>query len=445
MSNYIQLFGGLGNSQVHSGDSQTPLYLYLEVKAAKVASPDSRKPLNLNLVIDRSGSMAGQKLDYAKKALAFIVQHLQSEDRVSLVQYDNQVEILVANTAVSQKDKLLKIIDTIRHRGATNLSGGMMEGFAQARKAEDADRISRVLLLSDGLANNGITDPGKMGEIAQQVYREEGISLSTFGVGSDYDEKLMIMLAEYGGGSAHFIGLPDEIPNMFSEELQGLLAVAAQNAKVTLHYPAEVLTLEQQYGQKGQDTSGQLSIALHDLFSEDRKGTLLRFVPKQPITEPVKLSLSITYDDILGSLKRETLHQELTLTPVASTQDLSSSKNLKVLEQLALYQANEAYQRLISLMYRHQYREAKEMAQQQIQFLKTQLQHFPGSTELKEQLSAFEEMYREIDQYEEMDTEMQSLSMKHYSSRSSYILHKKSNLSASRMAMRNRELGEEEN
>lgn len=88
---------------------------------------------------------------------------------------------------------------------------------------------------------------------------------------------------------------------------------------------------------------------------------------------------------------------------------------------------------------------AKEMAQQQIQFLKTQLQHFPGSAELKEQLSAFEEMYREIDQYEEMDMEMQSLSMKHYSSRSSYILHKKSNLSASRMAMRNRELGEEEN
>ena len=100
-------------------------------------------------------------------------------------------------------------------------SAGMMEGIAQARKSEDQERVSRVLLLSDGLANRGITDPQKMGKIIQQVYREEGISLSTFGVGSDYDEKLMIMLGEYGGGNARFIGLQMRFPMCLAKKCRG--------------------------------------------------------------------------------------------------------------------------------------------------------------------------------------------------------------------------------
>lgn len=444
MSKYVKLTAGLSNSQTHQFQTDSAIYVYLEAQAAKVDTPESRKPLNVNLVIDRSGSMRGDKLAYAKQALAFIVQHLQSDDRLSLVQYDDEVNVLAANREAADKASLFRLIDQIEVGGMTNLSGGMMEGIEQAKQGREANRISRVFLLSDGLANRGVKDPRQIGLTAQQAYRETGISLSTFGVGNDYDENLMITLAEYGGGTANFIGLPDEIPNVFAEELQDLLAVVAQNAKLELSYPADLLRFDRHYGHPVQDEVGKVTIALHDLFSEDRKGALLRFLPKQALTEPLRLQATLTFDEVLGSLQRETLQQPLALTPVPNSQDLSATVNHQILQQVAFYQANESQQKIIHLLERREYAVAKQMAQQQIEFLQTQLQQYPDAQDLKAQLAAIQEIYQEVDRLQAMTLEMQRSSHKHYKSRSSYVRSKKMDKLAYREQMRRRELGEDD-
>ena len=148
----------------------------------------------------------------------------------------------------------------------------------------------------------------------------------------------------------------------------------------------------------------------------------------------------MTFDDILGTLKRETITQQLILTPVKADEELTSSKNMMVLEQVALYQANDAHKQLVEMMHTHQYQEAKTFARQQINFLNAQLQNFPDSSELKIQLEAIVEIYSEIDKYKKMDARMQKMSLKHYGSSQYYVGSKKSNHYASRKVMRSREL-----
>jgi len=444
MSTRIQLISGLGNSRVHTTDIPSQVRLYLEVKAEKVVTTQARKPLNLNLVIDRSGSMRGPKLEYAKEALRFVVQHLTSDDRVSLVQYDNEVEVLYPNAPLGNKQRLLKIIDNIRSRGSTNLSGGMIEGFEQAKKGASSEAVSRVLLLSDGLANQGIRDPQKMAEIAQKTFREEGISLSTFGLGSDYDEKLMIKLAEYGGGSPHFIGLPDDIPRVFEAELSGLLAVVAQNTRVEITYPDSHLSLSRAYGKSAQHTPGKLSLPLHDLFSEDRKAALFDFQLEKAPNAPLDFSIKLVYDDVLDTLSRITREERLSLSPASPGANLSDSINRMVLEQAALFEANAESERLIEMVSNHMYAQAKALGARLIENLKTHLQHFPDSTDLQEQLKAVEEIYREIDRYQEMSVEMQRSSSKHYRSRNSISRSKEAKFGMMRQSLRKRELGDDQ-
>ncbi len=209
------------------------LYLYINIKAEKAREKKERTPLNLSLVLDRSGSMQGDKIKYACEACKFVADNLEPNDILSLVIYDDQVNVLSASAPVKDKLKLKQLINSITDRGSTNLSGGMLEGYNQVHTTHDKKRVNRVLLLSDGLANQGITDPKILQQMAREKNQTEGMTLSTFGVGEDFNELLMTGLAEYGSGNYYFIDSPDKIPTIFAKELQGLLSVVAQNTNIT--------------------------------------------------------------------------------------------------------------------------------------------------------------------------------------------------------------------
>jgi Ca-activated chloride channel family protein len=143
------------------------LYMMARLEAGPAPETTKRRPLNLSLVIDKSGSMAGSKIDYTRQAAGLLVQNLGTEDIFSMVLYNENVETFLPPQNVEHKDMLRQRIDQIKAGGTTNLSGGWLEGINHVAANINEERVNRVILMSDGLTNRGITDHDKLIEIAR--------------------------------------------------------------------------------------------------------------------------------------------------------------------------------------------------------------------------------------------------------------------------------------
>ena len=205
-------------------------------------------PLDVAFVLDRSGSMHGGKLDLAKEGVDLAVARLRDADRTALVVYDDEVDAVqpLAPATPRLKASLRLALHGVDPGGSTYLSGGWVAGCHQLAEAapvagadSTATRIRRVILLTDGLANVGILDPGTLAQHAGEL-RRRGIATTTVGVGQDFDEGLLSAMAEAGGGNFQYVASPDGLRAFFAHELQELFSVAATGLAVTLVLPPGV-------------------------------------------------------------------------------------------------------------------------------------------------------------------------------------------------------------
>lgn len=252
--------------------------LYLSVLPRHGRHPD-RRPMNLAVVLDRSGSMGDEgKMEYARAALHRLIDQLGKDDIFSLVIYDDVVEVARRAGKVRDRGELHRLVDRIEPRNATNLGGGLMEGLRQAEEHARRSHVNRVVLLSDGLANRGITDPVRLADIACG-YRARGISVTTMGVGLEYNENLMSGLAEAGGGNYYFIESPGVLAGIFRREFNSMASVYAQNCIIEIRLGRGVRLMDVVGGvQEGGD--GVVRVPLGDLYAgEPRELTLEVSVP----------------------------------------------------------------------------------------------------------------------------------------------------------------------
>jgi len=207
----------------------------------QVIAPDApvihadRPRLNLALVIDRSGSMAeARKLDFVKTAAHQLVDMMGPDDSLSIVTYSQQVEIAWPSRPVGPyREELHRIVSGLYPGGSTFLSGGLEEGFRQAKAGKRRGTLNRVLLLSDGLANVGVINRGALRERAGDM-AEKGISVSTFGVGNDFDEELLTMVAGGGGGNYRYLGDPERIVAALESEFHTASRTAASEVEIII-------------------------------------------------------------------------------------------------------------------------------------------------------------------------------------------------------------------
>ncbi len=207
----------------------------------QVVAPDipairiDRPKLNLALVIDRSGSMAdARKLDFVKTAAHHLVDRMGPDDRLSIVTYSQRVEVPWPSRPMGRdREEIHRLISGLYPGGSTFLSGGLEEGFRQAKSGKRKGTLNRVLLLSDGLANVGVTDRGALRERAGDM-AEHGVSVSTFGVGNDFDEELMTRIAAGGGGNYRYLGDPERIVAALESEFRTASRAAASEVEIII-------------------------------------------------------------------------------------------------------------------------------------------------------------------------------------------------------------------
>ena len=262
---------------------------------AEAVRRDSRAPLNLALILDRSGSMQGDKLRYVQQAACHVLDMLDERDRIAVVAYDDQVTLLAPSQLISahMRDALKCTINELRPGGWTDLSGGWLAGCREVADRLTADGIHRALLLTDGLANRGITDIEELTHHAREL-RRRGVATSTFGVGLDFNEQLLEALAEQGGGHFYYIERPYHIPDVFRRELGELLTVVAREAFLSITIPSGV-AVELLGDLPHERTGARLRIFLGDLCAGERRALYTRV-----LTPPDMLGTSLVLRGELG-------------------------------------------------------------------------------------------------------------------------------------------------
>lgn len=201
-----------------------------------------RTPLNLAVVLDKSGSMTGAKLEKTKQAAMQLVDHLAPNDVFSLVIFSDRAQVLVPAQKVEDKQALKEKIESIEAGGSTALYAGVKLGADQIQDYFSSKRINRVILLSDGLANIGPSSPRDLRRLGRQL-AEDGVSVTTIGVGDDYNEDLMAGLAEASDANYYYVKDTEMLPEIFARELGEMLAVAARDVRIEIICPDGVTPL----------------------------------------------------------------------------------------------------------------------------------------------------------------------------------------------------------
>lgn len=328
---------------------QQRIHLLLRVMGSASSAEHTRRPLNLGLVIDRSGSMAGRKIDFTRQAAQVLVQNLGLSDTLSIVTYSDEVEVLLPPEPVQRKDIINQRINTIQPGGTTNLSGGWLEACKLVAENLDGDHLNRVILMTDGLANRGVTDSGRLVKMAQQKLGA-GIATTTMGLGDDFNEDLLMAMASAGGGAFYFIDSPEVAPAIFNEELQGLLNVVGQNLSVSFEPLAGFdLHTQQMNAYPAQADGSRQVFRLGDLFADEVKALLLEIdVPPQSSAGRLQIArLRIEYDELLPG---STQHHVQELPVMVGVRPVDSSPllvNPEVSQSVLLLQAAQARQQAI--------------------------------------------------------------------------------------------------
>ncbi|HQK75240.1 MAG TPA: VWA domain-containing protein [Candidatus Hydrogenedentes bacterium] len=267
----VAVDAAMNQSAFLAGEKQTG-YLRVAMTGFEVEEAD-RTPVNVAIVLDKSGSMGGEKIQHAREAAVMAIQRLRADDIVSVVVYDTTVNVLVPATKLSNKEAVIDTVRSISAGGNTALFAGVSRGANEVRKFHSKNCVNRVILLSDGLANVGPSAPSDLAELGQSLGREN-ISVTTIGLGLGYNEDLMTQLAMHSDGNHMFAETPTELAGVFDAEFGDVLAVVAQDVLVTIELDARVRPVRG-LGREVEITGQRATARLNQLYAGQMKYALL--------------------------------------------------------------------------------------------------------------------------------------------------------------------------
>ena len=381
----------LSKSQIAVGQA-TEVDVIINFQGDESPESSNRRPINLSLVLDRSGSMSGSPLRNAIKAAEQLVEYLNPEDYLSVVIYDDEAETILPPQLAKDKVKIKETIRKIRARGITNLSGGWLMGCDRVASQQTSEQLNRVLLLTDGLANCGITDPQVLVNTAKEK-AEAGIITTTLGFGNNFNEDLLIDIAEGGGGNFYFIQSADDAANVFSIEMESLTSIAGQNLTVNLETKNQIQFKELLNKYSFQKLDRGVEVFLGDVYQVESKPLVLQFTIPAIATEGTIDLASITYSYqqvVDGSIQKFTDSLPLSITVVDPATAAQVELNGDVTQQASQLRIAKIKDEAVAIADRGNYQQAADILRQAVEQLKSKaLNEYFAIAEEIEQLNYY--------------------------------------------------------
>lgn len=302
----------------------------------ELAARTPRVKINLAVVLDKSGSMTARgKLENAKEAAVAALRMLDEDDYFSLVTYDSQVRALIPARKAGDKAGLEKMIRAIEADGDTALFAGVALGANEIRKHHSEEYVNRMILLSDGLANVGPSTAKELGGLGASLIKE-GISVSTIGVGGDYNEDLMTALSQASDGHFYFVENSADLPLIFTQEMGAALRVTAKALTIHIEFPDGV----EPVGVLGRDckvVDNKMEIYFNQVYGGHEKSLILQVrVPPKKAAERIDLAaIRMSYQDAFSGENLAVTRMVSAVTS-ADSQVVENSYNQDVAREVSL-------------------------------------------------------------------------------------------------------------
>lgn len=346
-----------GNDRVPASEPEA--VLQIGFSTALASDRQQLPPVNLALVIDKSGSMAdADKLSKVKESLLTLVNQLRETDTLSIVVFDSEAAVLRPARAVGDREEVRRLIRDIQTGSSTNIHAGLMLGYQEALKHLNREGSNRVVLLTDGIANQGVTDPAQIARDSLS-FNDRGVDLSTIGVGLDLNKDLLRDLAKSGRGLFHFVADAQDIEKVFLREVQSLVAPVASEPNLEVTFGPGV-ELAQVYGYEPERTEGGLKIKLDNMNQGLTQVVLLRLRAKGRGLDSARpaVRVNFSYYDI-EQKRRVTKSEEALLSVGGGAGDML--RDPEVGKNFTIAQLAQAIRDMAAAVEAQRYKEAEQL------------------------------------------------------------------------------------
>ena len=351
------------------------VYLRLSLKSLAAAKRDKRTPVNVGIVIDRSGSMQGERIDAAKEGARVALDRLSSDDIIALVAYNHEVDVLSPAAPLSgARANLIRAIDRLRAAGTTALYAGVKEGGRQIEEFISDNNVNRVVLLSDGLANVGPSSPRELADLGRKL-ASKGISVSTIGLGLDYNEDLMQRLAAASDGNHAFVERPSDLAEIFDREFGDALSVAARDITITIECklgfePIRIL------GRDGAIEGNRITLKLNQLQAENERYVVVELKVPEGNSEGAAdiADVSVAYLDLDKAGAAATSQTQARVRFSSKAEEITNGTNKTVMSQVTAQIATEQSEKAVELRDKGDVAGARKVLQDNAAYIKESYQ-----------------------------------------------------------------------
>ncbi len=327
MPGEVTLTCQLGKEQMPITGGSQVAYVLVEAKPTEMVA-QVRMPLNFAIVLDRSGSMKGAKLNAVKQAVQMIIDQMADNDYISVIAFDDTVQIIVPAQPAMDKMGIKMAVERIRDGGGTTMSLGMSTGLNELRKYYSPGTVNRMVLLTDGVTYG---DTDRCRALADDAARQ-GITIKTLGIGADWDEDLLDNIGRRSGGTeSEFIRQPGDALHMFQQQFQSAAAVAVRNVQMVLHLsagitPKKAVKVLPQISDLGPSvlSDRQVVIPLGDLEKDNSQAVLYELMIEPKPAGVFRIAVAeLTYDVPTLNLQNQQIRQDIV---VGFTQDATQAQ-----------------------------------------------------------------------------------------------------------------------
>jgi Ca-activated chloride channel family protein len=345
----LKLEADLGQTVISTAKPGS-VYLRLSLKSLAAGKRERRTPVNVAIVIDRSGSMQGERIAAAKEGARVALKRLAPDDTVALIAFNHDVEVLSPAAPLrNSRDRLIEAIDGLEANGTTALYAGVKEGGRQVEEFVSDNNVNRVVLLSDGLANVGPSTPSELAELGRKL-AGKGISVSTIGLGLDYNEDLMQRLAAASDGNHVFVERPSDLAEIFDREFGDALSVSARDITIIIECKAP-FTPKRILGRDGSIDGARVTLKLNQLQAANERYVVVELAAPDSHAEGTAdvADISVTYVDLDAGAKPARAAAKPSVRFSANAKEVEEAVNKSVMSQVTQQVATENSEAAVSL------------------------------------------------------------------------------------------------